>query len=162
MAPPRGQLIYREIQYFAPWVYLVALMSLVGGLAALVTTPQMPPADKVGLTALVVALAAFIGLLRLEIEVRTEGVFVRLRPFPWFRVELRGCTSMRPVDYRPIRDYGGWGIRIGWKRRAYNARGCHGVRIDYEDGHHVLLGSQTPERLAEALRQLMESQGEAI
>ncbi len=31
--------------------------------------------------------------------------------------------------YRPIREYGGWGIRYGWNGRAYSTSGNEGVQL---------------------------------
>jgi len=105
----------------------------------------------VGLT--VVAFALAFGF-RLETEVCESGVRVRLRPFPWISIRRENVVAVRAVRYRPILNYGGWGIRLGYKRRAYNARGNLGVRIDYADGSHILIGSRSPRRLAEAIAQV--------
>jgi hypothetical protein len=56
------------------------------------------------------------------------------------------------VTYRPIRDYGGWGIRSGPEGWAYNVRGNRGVRIEYQDGNKFLIGSQKAEELEQAIR----------
>jgi hypothetical protein len=158
MTSPSGQLIYREVQYFAPWLYVAVLATVIGGMAS--TLLASPPPDKVAIVVLTFALAvsAVLALpLRLDIEVRTAGIFVRLRPFWWTRLRLDGCIAHRPVTYSPIADYGGWGIRLRRGGRAYNARGNRGVRLEFENGTHILLGSQQPEQLDAAISQLFES-----
>jgi hypothetical protein len=56
------------------------------------------------------------------------------------------------VNYRPLADYWGWGIRKGRDgERVLNARGNRGVWIDLADGSRLLVGSQRPEDLASAL-----------
>ena len=55
-------------------------------------------------------------------------------------------------SYRPIADYGGWGIRAGRDgERVLNARGNRGVRLELADGTRLLIGSQRPEELAETI-----------
>ena len=57
------------------------------------------------------------------------------------------------MAYRPIREYGGWGIRGFGKRRALNMRGDRGVLLIRKDGSTMLIGSQKPRELLAALGQ---------
>ena len=60
--------------------------------------------------------------------------------------------SIEVVTYRPIADYGFWGIRTGRDgERALIARGNRGVRLELADGTRLLIGSQRPEALAAAM-----------
>lgn len=157
MSRPTGQLLYRETQYFAPWVYCLLALSFVGAGVALATErPPFPGAAAVVAALVISGIFLFVGM-RLEIEVRTGGLYVRLFPFSWRRINLDSYTAHKVVTYRPIVDYGGWGIRFVRKGRAYNARGSRGVRIEFADGSHILLGSQKPHELAEALDYLVAS-----
>jgi hypothetical protein len=53
--------------------------------------------------------------------------------------------------YRPIRDYGGWGIRYGRNGKAYNVSGNRGVMLEFSHGQKLLIGSQKPGDLANAI-----------
>lgn len=153
---PVGQLIYREEQRFAGWTYvLVAVAALA---APVVMWKQGLHGEGYGAFIALVATVLFF-LLRLEIEVRTSGVYVRFFPFPWKRIDLSHCVRIRSVTYRPLAEYGGWGVRHVLGGRAYSARGDRGVRLDFADGRHTLLGSQHPEALAEAISSLAETHG---
>ncbi len=67
------------------------------------------------------------------------------------RFPLQNITAAEAATYAPITEYGGWGIR-GWGRNtALNAHGSQGVRLTLQDGSRVLVGSQRPEELAQAL-----------
>lgn len=158
MPRPTGQLLYRETQYFALWVYGVLALSFVGAVVALAgAQPRFPEAAAVIAALAISGIFLFVGM-RLEIEVRTGGLYVRLLPFPWKRIGLDTYRAHKVVTYRPIVEYGGWGIRFVRKGRAYNARGNRGVRIEFADGSHILLGSQKPHELAEALNYLVGSE----
>jgi hypothetical protein len=55
--------------------------------------------------------------------------------------------------YRPILEYGGWGIRYspfakGW---AYNVSGNQGVQLELASGKRILIGPQRAEELARAV-----------
>jgi hypothetical protein len=62
------------------------------------------------------------------------------------------------VDYRPIRDYGGWGLRSSFRsgRRAYTVSGSRGVEVDLVDGRRWLIGSQRPVELVRAIDRARE------
>lgn len=99
-------------------------------------------------------LPLLIALTRLVVEVERDAVLVRYRPFfVRRRIPLAEIASADAVTYRPLREYGGWGIRGIGRRRAYNARGDRGVQLVLTDGRRVLLGSQVPEQLAAAILQ---------
>lgn len=91
---------------------------------------------------------------RLVTEVRDDGIYIRFHPFHrafqgflWQEIE-----SFEARTYRPILDYGGWGIRFGSGGRAYNVSGNRGLQINLVGGpsRHILIGSQRPEELAMA------------
>ncbi len=111
----------------------------------------------VGAVVLVVN-AWFLGVLfatRLQIEVNTHGVFRRLHPFQRRvrQVDPAGLAAVRVVNVRPIRNYGGYGLRGRRNGKAYLVRGERGERFDYENGFHLLLGSPRAGALYAAIQQ---------
>jgi hypothetical protein len=54
--------------------------------------------------------------------------------------------------YDPVREFGGWGIRI-WVGgpRAYSVSGNRGVDVILYNGERIMIGSQRPRDLAQAL-----------
>jgi hypothetical protein len=119
-----GVTLYEEAQGFAPWAYAVV------GLALL--------------------LCVALGSLRMKTTVTPEGVTVSYG-FLSTRVALSDIARAQAVAYRPLRDYGGWGIRGFGNRRAWNVRGDRGVLIVRRDGSTLLIGSQRPRELLSAL-----------
>ncbi|WFN33782.1 DUF6141 family protein [Methanogenium sp. S4BF] len=107
-----------------------------------------------------VLLAAFgIGMpvffLLLRLEVRVGGGRLSYRVYPvhlQFRdVNCLGIAAAESVSYRPLRDYGGWGIRWGKRGAAYMVSGNRGVCVSLSDGTSFLIGSQRADELAAAL-----------
>jgi hypothetical protein len=86
-------------------------------------------------------------------EVRQSGLFVRYYPFhrTFRRIPLEGLLTCEARTYGPIREYGGWGIRVGMGKRAYNVSGNRGVELKYGDGKTLLIGSRKAEQLAGAI-----------
>ncbi len=181
MEQPVGETAFHEEQ--RPWPGLVAIgiVSCSGAAVFFVYAMveqlvlhrplgdrPMPDAVLAILGPVAIVLAA-IGLIlvctsRLVIEVRHDGLYVQYVPihFRPKRISLDQVASVQSVIYRPILRYGGWGIRWIPKGKAYNARGNRGVRLDYANGRHLLLGSQRPQELAGAIDRLRqrETQGQ--
>ena len=143
---------FREVQRFRqPWLWaLLTVVSLVSIVAS-------------GPLGVVIAggIVLFMWSLRLETEVRDDGLYLKFAPFhrsfrhvPWSEMD-----SFEAVTYRPIRDYGGWGIRWGPGKLAYNVSGSQGVRIDRSDDRELLVGSQRHYDLARAIRDTARNAG---
>ncbi len=120
-----GPALYEETQSFSPLIVAVML-------------------------AVVVLLGALLSL-RLTTTVRPDGVSVRYGFLYRTRVPLSEITLAEAVQYAPVREYGGWVIRGSRRRRALNARGNQGVLLTRTDGTTLLVGSQRPRELLEAL-----------
>ena len=90
---------------------------------------------------------------RLTTEVSASGLRVRFPPFVDREIRFADIKGVQARTYRPLREYGGWGIRwAGRGRMAYNVSGNRGVDVELVDGSTVMVGSQRADELAEALR----------
>ena len=97
-------------------------------------------------------LPALFHTMTLIVEVRPSRVEIRYRPFVNRSIALSDIEQVTARTYKPIEEYGGWGIR-GWsgQRIAYNVSGDQGVELLLRDGRSVMIGSQQPETLALAI-----------
>lgn len=93
--------------------------------------------------------------MRLITTVQGDGVYLRYVPFVNRIITFRDIVKCEARTYHPLRDYGGWGIRGGRKRRAYNVRGNRGVQLGFRDGSSLLIGSQRAEELERAILKMM-------
>jgi hypothetical protein len=103
-----------------------------------------------------------LGWLRLITEVRDDGVYVRFVPFHLTtRVFLfKDMTSYESLKYRPLRRFGGWGVRWNFSgEKAYSISGKQGVLIEV-NGDMILIGSREPERLVEVMHQVSGGRNE--
>jgi len=96
--------------------------------------------------------------LTLITEVRNDGFYYRF-PILINRQKMIGKEDIMNFEvgkYNPIREFGGWGIRIRLRRaRAYNVKGSLGVRFYLRNGKIVLFGTQQPEELKRALDKMI-------
>jgi hypothetical protein len=159
--------IFREEQYFDWRVYvLFAVFEFLGGLGLLWVTRHWESVSSLlahrwsleflaGLfVTLALPLMLAVSLLQMTTEVTPTEIRVWFGWIPVYRrvFSVSGIRRCAVVQYRPIVDYGGWGIRSGRDgERVLNARGDRGVRLELTDGSRLLIGSQRPEELAETI-----------
>lgn len=97
----------------------------------------------------------FFFLLRLETEVDETGILYRFRGIHLrqYRISWQEIESLEAVTYKPIREYGGWGIRYGFHGKAYSVSGNQGIRVKTRQGASILFGTRQPREWMDAVRQ---------
>lgn len=168
MVNHRDDTIFREVQRWSLKLRgLVLALCLLGAAGGVVSTVVILTRSSVGWAPLLVTIVCGVlipfgvGLLiwvcRLETEVRRDGLYVRYFPFHahFRRFGADELSEYRACKYRPILEYGGWGIRYGWKGRAYNVSGNQGVQLVFRNGKRLLIGSAKPSELETAIRSMV-------
>lgn len=177
------RLRFVEVQHFRQWWFwllLVAAAAFAVGICAYGLYVQLVLGRPWGdnpisdMALLATAIAAFVvwaaalalfAAAQLRTEVRADGLYIRFFPFhrSFHRLPLADVSEIEAVTYRPVMQYGGYGIRYsfgspgGTKGKAYNVSGGRGVRLTYTTNRHLLIGSQKPDELAAAIESLRES-----
>lgn len=90
----------------------------------------------------------------LDVEVRTGHLFVAFGPLHLIRkrIPYAAVEAVEAVTYRPIVEFGGWGLRFRRGKTAWSIRGNQAARITLSSGKQVYVGSRFPQRLAERVR----------
>lgn len=108
--------------------------------------------------ALTVAVSYFLLNLRLDTRVDAQGIEVRFFPihiqfrrFDWG--QLAKCYLRQ---YSPLREYGGWGIRVGLfgKGKAYNISGNQGLQLEFANGKKLLIGTNRAKEMEDTLAKI--------
>ncbi|SFG86400.1 DUF6141 family protein [Pontibacter chinhatensis] len=157
-------ILYREQQHFRQfwlWVVVLGVASIfwVGFVYQVLLGGQYGnrPVSDVQLSILFVlvglGLPYFFYRMSLTTEVRPGVVQVRFWPFHVKprEIPLHLVRDYEQVVYNPIGDYGGWGIRWGFKGKAYNMSGNEGVKLYFYNRKPLLIGSQRADELFRAL-----------
>jgi hypothetical protein len=165
--------IFREVQRFrqtwlwalvivaAAFAWLAFFYELFGSLS------EREQSGEIWIAALVwvlvgLGLPALFILSKLVIEVRRDGLYYRYHPFHrrTHHIARDQIKTAEARTYRPIAEYGGWGLRGAWKKgggSAYNVYGNRGLQLELANGKRILFGSQRADELASAVRKTMQS-----
>ncbi|MBE2188738.1 MAG: hypothetical protein KGZ71_07445 [Desulfobulbaceae bacterium] len=161
-----AQILFSEKQRFTQWwiwgimmlinsIWIVAIfVQLIGG-----TPFGNNPMSDVGIiitAILTILLTFFMRSLRLETQIRTDGIYVKFFPFylnfkKYFWYEISKCYLR---EYKPIKEYGGWGLRGFIKNRALNVSGNQGLQLIFTDNKKLLIGTNKPDEMKLALMNL--------
>jgi hypothetical protein len=156
--------IFREVQRFRQWwVWLLLLfvtgMAWYGAVQQIVLKKPFgshPAPDVIMImiwAIFEVLFPLFFYSLRLVTEIRYDGLHIRFFPLQFHdhKISLGEIKKYEIRTYSALKEYGGYGIRYGKNGKAYNVSGSRGVQLEFQDGKHLLIGSQRPEEFASAL-----------
>ena len=139
--------LFIEKQKFTQWwVWVILLFSIIF---------HIVDAEQVSSVYLLIMLLiiVFIYSITLTVKVKSEGLHYQFFPihFKSHIIYKHDIEKLESLQYNPILDYGGWGIRHRFKGKAYNIRGNKGVKIYMKNGKTILFGSQKYKELEKAL-----------
>ena len=146
------ELLFEEKQKFNQWWLWVML--LVSPLLSII------PFDGDGINYNYVLISIAIPLMFYFFELRTfvtkEGLHYQFFPFHFkkYLIRLDEIEKIEALQYKPLGDYGGWGIRYGFKGKAYNVSGNKGVKFYLTNGRNILFGSQKYKDLEKVLKRI--------
>jgi len=97
--------------------------------------------------------------LKLQTIVRPDGLYVRFFPIHinYKKFTTEDLSEYYAIRYRPIIEYGGWGIKWGKLGKAFNVSGNWGLQLILKNGKRLLIGSQKADELAAAIESLFEA-----
>ncbi|MEQ9426479.1 MAG: hypothetical protein RJQ09_18800 [Cyclobacteriaceae bacterium] len=107
----------------------------------------------------VLLITVFFFMIRLDTKINKEGVHVRFFPIhrKFKKHEWDDIREAKVRKYRPLLEYGGWGIRGIGRNRALNVKGNIGLQLVFNDGKKLLIGTQKKEELDLVIKSLRES-----
>lgn len=148
----RGVPNFREQQNFRqPWLIVLLAVATLGSMFAVVVAAGIS-GPRVLLALWPLPIWAWLWSVTLETEVRAQDLRIKFKCFwPERLVRYNQIQSVKSIRYRPIRDYGGWGVRGWFSVRAFNVSGDRGVLITFVGGKTLMIGSQRADQLALAI-----------
>jgi len=174
-----NKVLFKEEQQFRQWWWIVLILgatipAMIMNIYALyqqmvrgIQVGDSPAPNVVligGLVFLCVALWSYFSL-KLEVWIDQDGIHYRF--FPLIRknrlISKAEIERFEIRKYKPIIDYGGWGVRKGFGRkwqRAYNVRGNIGLQLYLTNGKKILFGTQRSQAIMYAMEEMMKSKTE--
>ena len=144
--------LFEENQRFTQWWLWVILLSF--------PIISLGPFDENPINLYYVLIGTGIPLLfytfQLRIKVNSEGLHYQFFPFHFksHTIKTEDIEKFKAMEYSPLKEYGGWGIRYGFKGKAYNISGNKGVKIHLSNGRNILFGSLKYKDLEKALKKI--------
>ena len=157
MSEQNGIRRFYEVQYFwqQPLSWIIWLVCI-AGIFILNASGAIHGEFAIIIIVLIIGVLALVSFTQLNTEVSEEGISFRMKPFhrSWRKYSWKEIKSAHIREYKPLREYGGWGVRIGLTGRAYNIKGNKGLQIELVSGEKILLGTQQPEEIQDLLDEL--------
>lgn len=123
-----------------------------------------PASDAVTIVVCVIfgiALPVFMfGLVKLIIEVRNDGLYIRFSPFHFHYKQylFKDIRHYESITYSPLKRFGGWGVRFNLKdETAYNMNGKKGIELKLKH-NTVVIGTQKPDELKKVMDSTQKTQ----
>lgn len=145
---------FQEVQSFRqPWVLalmFVPVLLFLWGIIQQIILGQAFGSSPMSDGALIAAFVGFIlfflwfvFLLQLVVEVDETGIHYKFRGihFKKYHIGWSEIETAEAIKYKPLREYGGWGIRYGFHGKAYSVSGDEGVQVQTVTGARILFGS---------------------
>jgi hypothetical protein len=171
------RILFKEEQKYDKWWFWLILLSASGlavgpvwyGLFHQVTTGQPwgdDPSSNGALTLtaslttlLMAGIMWLFKTIRLQVEITENEVRFRYLPLvrKWRSIKRTEIERYEIGKFKPIARYGGWGIRIGFRKhsRAYSTTGNIGLKLFLKNGKMIVIGTQRAQAISYAMGHLM-------
>lgn len=168
------KVLFREVQKFRQvWLWLLMLFSF--GIPLVIIASEMVIEIKTGsderfLLAFIFLFLLVIGSvlvwlflkMKLEVEIRAEEIRFRYPPMmnKWKNLRKTEIERFEVRQYKPVAEYGGWGIKSSWKKRniAYNVSGNIGLQLYLKNGNKILIGTELKYEIGHAMGRMMKEE----
>jgi hypothetical protein len=152
---------FREVQPLRQQRFVVVILIVV----AVVVLVSLRVSGGATLWAAVIALGSLLLVTALflaaslETTVDREAITIAFHfLWPKRRILISNVRNAEGTKYRPLLDYGGYGVRFGFRGWAFNVSGDEGVLVETKDGSRVMIGSQRPKELEAAIARAMRGE----
>jgi hypothetical protein len=155
--------IFIEIQRFEKWWLFVLLplpffIFLVPNLLSYIGAVESSTSNSTYIDVLIpfivlVLIMSWILMMRLKTNINSKGVTAHFQNMPFCKRHYNwsDIESIIIIEYSPLWEYGGWGVRLGANGWCYNVSGNYGIKIIDKTGKPFLIGTQKKEAAEEII-----------
>jgi hypothetical protein len=91
--------------------------------------------------------------MKLELTINENMLRFKFYPFINRIITKDKIRQMQVINYNPISEYGGWGIRYGKNGWAYTAKGFYAIKLITSLNKKILIGTSNPEAVSKFLNE---------
>jgi hypothetical protein len=158
--------IYTEKQRFKQWwLWLILLITNVYGLYTAyfqfiksknTIDKQLNINNVLIETIIILAINLLFYYIKLETRIDSKSISVRFFPFQ-LKERVYNWEEIKSANirtYKPLMEYGGWGIRGFGNNRALNISGNKGLQLEFKNGKKLLIGTEKSTEMESILEEL--------
>jgi hypothetical protein len=97
----------------------------------------------------------FFWSLKLTTKITKKAINIDFGILGKCQILLTDIKKADVVTYSPLKDYGGWGLRISHNGTAYNMAGKLGLLVNTQSGKKIMIGTQKAKELKRVMEQLL-------
>lgn len=159
-------ILFSEKQYFRQWWIWIILLLIFAQFGFAIYSQifkSIPfgdnPMSDTGLlitASLMFVFITFFLTMHLDTKISKESISVKFFPFrikykdfKWEEIDKIYCR-----EYKPLSEFGGWGLRGFGDNRALNVSGNKGIQIIFKNGDRLLIGTKKYEEAKEIIESL--------
>lgn len=152
-------LFYEKQKFNQKWLWTIIILANTAGIYAFYQEYQkgnLAIEFFIGHCIFIVTFILLFYFMSLETTVTREAITITYFPFH-LKKRIYPFTEIKHLEvvkYNPIGDYGGWGVRLSSKGKAFNVRGDYGLKLYFANRKPLLIGTQKPEELKKILEPL--------
>jgi hypothetical protein len=142
---------FHEEQRFSPWLIRTLLLIAVLPVAFVFFVRGVVLSVMI-VPLILLAVGVLLAFARLVVDVDREAITVAFHfLWPKRRIRISDVRKAEATKYSPLLDYGGYGVRLGFRGWAFNTSGDMGVLVETNDGSRLMIGSHRPKELEAAI-----------
>jgi hypothetical protein len=155
--------LFTEKQYFRQWWVWILILGL-NGITVFGAISQVvfghtfgdKPMSNLGIVIFTIVFAAFMVFFlsqNLSTKIDERGVYIKFFPYHrrWRLYTWEQIESCELKQYKPLSEYGGWGLRQG----AYSMSGNEGLLLRFKSGKpSLMIGTRNTEEVRSVLEKL--------
>ncbi|MBN2723239.1 MAG: hypothetical protein JXR95_04115 [Deltaproteobacteria bacterium] len=103
-------------------------------------------------------------ITKLQIELTSSVLSFKYVPLmlKWKYREVENIHKWEIIKFRPVVQYGGWGMRLGRDHIAYIMRGNAGIFFIFKNKEKLMIGTKNPELFSSKLREITKEGSELL
>ena len=140
-------MVFQEVQKLPRWIMLISGLGMLIVMIAVILSDQSVDIWAYGTMLFSLLVVGSLMFIKLQTKINADHVEINFFPFTWSPkiITWSEIEKIEVIKYRPIKEYGGWGLKANKHGRAYSTSGSYGIKIHIKNAKHILIGTLKPE-----------------